>query len=65
MLRFRALEKGYDLLLTVDCAETDTDHNIGLATEYISKLKLRDAGRAAAIVVGPPVMTRYAAEALK
>jgi len=51
--------------MTVDCAETGTDHNIGLPTEYISKLKLRDAGRAAAIVTGPPVMMRYAAEALK
>lgn len=53
-----------NVILTVDCAEGDTSCQIGLVTEYIPKLQLEDISKAVAIVVGPPVMMRFAVKGL-
>ena len=49
-----------DVILTVDCGEADFACQVGLVTEHLPKLKLQDGATAAAIVVGPPAMMRFA-----
>ncbi len=53
-----------DVILTVDCAEGDTACQIGLVTQYIPQLKLKDPSQAAAIVVGPPMMMKFSIKGL-
>ncbi|MDO5136790.1 MAG: anaerobic sulfite reductase subunit AsrB, partial [Eubacteriales bacterium] len=52
-------KKTMDVILTVDCAEGDTACQVGLVTQYIPNLKLKDRENACAIVVGPPAMMRF------
>ncbi len=56
---FERWSKTAGVTLTVDDAKGEPGYNIGLVTEYIPKLKVRDAASAAAIVVGPPAMMRF------
>ena len=54
----------FNVILTVDCGEADFACQVGLVTEHIPRLKLNNAARAAAIVVGPPPMMKFTAMAL-
>ena len=53
-----------DVILTVDCAEGDTQCQIGLVTQYIPQLKLKDVKEAVAVVVGPPMMMKFSVQGL-
>lgn len=56
-----------NLTLTVDCMgeqEFNPACQVGLVTEYIEKLQLRDKSRTAAIVVGPPMMMKFTTQGL-
>jgi anaerobic sulfite reductase subunit B len=57
-------QKNLDVILTVDCAQDDTACQIGLVTQYIPELKLKNVDQAVAIVVGPPMMMKFAAQGL-
>lgn len=57
-------QKNLDVILTVDCAQDDTACQIGLVTQYIPELKLKNVAKAVAIVVGPPMMMKFAAQGL-
>lgn len=57
-------QKNLDVILTVDCAEDDTACQIGLVTQYIPELKLKNVDEAVAIVVGPPMMMKFATQGL-
>ena len=48
-----------NLILTVDGAEEGYQGRVGLVTRYIPEIKLADASRAKAVVVGPPAMMRF------
>ena len=53
--------------LTVDCMGEEAFNpacEVGLVTEFIDKLELDDRSKAAAIVVGPPVMMKFATKGL-
>ncbi len=49
--------------LTVDTSD-QPGYQVGLVTKYIPDLKFKDMKNAAAIVVGPPVMMKFAAAEL-
>ena len=53
-------KQNMEVVLTVDCADGDTACQIGLVTEHIPKLKIKDPSTAHAIVVGPPIMMKFA-----
>ena len=53
-----------DLILTVDSSE-DPSYQTGLVTKYIPELKIREIRDTAAIVVGPPVMMKFAVAELR
>ena len=55
-------KQNMDVILTVDCADEENAMacQIGLVTEYIPQLHLKDPKSAHAIVVGPPAMMRFA-----
>lgn len=61
---FSAWKKAMDVILTVDCADTDVSCQIGLVTEYIPRLKVKDKQNAAVIVVGPPMMMHFSTKGL-
>lgn len=61
---FEWWKKSIDVILTVDSAEGDTSYQVGLVTEYIPKLNLRDVNSAVAIAVGPPAMMRFTTRGL-
>ncbi len=52
-------KKNAEVILTVDCAEDDKICQIGLVTEFIPHLKLKDIENAVGIVVGPPAMMHF------
>ncbi|MBU3840839.1 MAG: anaerobic sulfite reductase subunit AsrB [Candidatus Ruminococcus intestinipullorum] len=61
---FANWKKAMDVILTVDCAEGDTQCQIGLVTQYIPQLKLKDVKEAVAVVVGPPMMMKFSVQGL-
>jgi anaerobic sulfite reductase subunit B len=61
---FAAWKRNMDIILTVDCAETDASCQIGLVTEYIPKIQVKNKQEAVAIVVGPPVMMDFTVKGL-
>jgi anaerobic sulfite reductase subunit B len=61
---FAKWKQNMKVILTVDCAEDDTACHVGLVTEYIPRLEVRDKANAAAIVVGPPAMMRFSINGL-
>jgi anaerobic sulfite reductase subunit B len=61
---FKKWEESMDIIVTVDNAEGRTDCKTGLVTQYIPELKVKAKEEATAIVVGPPVMMRFAVEGL-
>ena len=48
-----------DLILTVDGAQEGYTGNIGLVTQFIPDIELRDVENAKAVVVGPPPMMKF------
>ncbi len=61
---FARWKQKLDVILTVDCAENDTECQIGLVTQYVPQLKLEKVEDAAAIVVGPPLMMKFTTQEL-
>lgn len=61
---FARWKKNMEVILTVDCAEEDTQCHIGLVTEFVPKLTLNNIKEAVAIVVGPPMMMHFTTQAL-
>lgn len=53
-----------NVILTLDCGTETAEHRIGLVTQYIPELALKDEKKAVAIVVGPPAMMRFSVKAL-
>ena len=49
-----------NVILTVDGADSNYDGNIGLVTKYIPELKIKNIDNVAGIVVGPPMMMKFA-----
>jgi len=50
-----------DVLVTIDKPQEGWDGPVGLVTEHIRKLALSDPGDVQFVVVGPPVMMKFAA----
>lgn len=61
---FGRWKQNANVILTVDCAEDDTNCQVGLVTNYIPKLDIKDVEKATAIVVGPPAMMHFSIKAL-
>ena len=57
-------EKQMDLTVTVDAAE-EPGYRVGLVTKYIPDLTFEQKENVAAIVVGPPIMMKFAVAELK
>ncbi|MEF9917834.1 MAG: anaerobic sulfite reductase subunit AsrB [Eubacterium sp.] len=59
-------KKAINVVLTVDCDGDDFVCNVGMVTQYIPGLVLRDKENLAVVVVGPPIMMKFTvAEFLK
>lgn len=57
-------EDQMNLTITVDCAD-DESCKVGLVTKYIPDLTFKNKANAAAIVVGPPIMMKFAVAELQ
>lgn len=53
-------EKNIDLILTVDSAKEGYIGNTGLVTKYIPNIDIKDMDSVQIIVVGPPMMMKFA-----
>lgn len=61
---FKQWEKALSLILTVDGADEGYAGKVGLVTQYIPDLTIKDVSKAEAIVVGPPAMMRFSVAGL-
>jgi len=61
---FARWKKSMEVILTVDCSDGDFSCQIGLVTEYIPKLPVKDTSEAVAVVVGPPAMMHFTTKGL-
>ena len=61
---FERWENQMNLILTVDKGEPTAKRRVGLVTEFIPTLDIKDIDTAKAIVVGPPAMMRFSVMAL-
>ena len=61
---FARWKQAIEVILTVDCADNDTECHIGLVTQYVPQLKLSKIAEAVAIVVGPPLMMKFTTQEL-
>ena len=52
-------DEALDLILTVDGAPEGYTGNIGLVTEFIDSIPIRDVTKTKAVVVGPPPMMKF------
>ncbi|KJG55281.1 sulfite reductase [Photobacterium kishitanii] len=52
------------LITTLDQGEANDEFEVGVVTEHIDKLDLSDLANTQAIVVGPPIMIKFAVQAL-
>ncbi len=57
---FEVWRKKMNTILTVDCGEECKIIRVGLVTNFITELKINDFSTAKAIVVGPPMMMKFA-----
>lgn len=57
-------ESQMNLIVTVDAAD-EPGYNVGLVTKYIPDLDIKDTENVAAIVVGPPIMMKFAVAELQ
>ncbi|MEG1003424.1 MAG: anaerobic sulfite reductase subunit AsrB [Clostridium sp.] len=53
-------DKECNLIVTVDSAEDDYKGNVGLVTKYIPDVNIDDMNNVQVIVVGPPMMMKFA-----
>lgn len=53
-----------NVILTLDSGEETATEKIGLVTKYIPDLVVKDVTTAKAVVVGPPMMMKFAVQAL-
>jgi len=53
-------EKNINVLVTVDTAPDGYEGKLGLVTKYIPELPIADLENAQAVIVGPPVMMKFA-----
>ena len=53
-------EKNLNFILTVDDNLGDDHYQVGLVTKYIPDIQIQDKKKVEAIVVGPPVMMKFA-----
>ena len=62
----RWIDDGMNFICTVDKApeEGDYDGHVGLVTQYIPELPLKDFDNAIAVVVGPPMMIKFSIQEL-
>lgn len=61
---FKIWEKTANIILTIDKEEEGYNGKTGLVTEYIPTLNFEDINNAVAIVVGPPIMMKFATKSL-
>ncbi|WP_027702262.1 anaerobic sulfite reductase subunit AsrB [Metaclostridioides mangenotii] len=54
-----------DVLVTVDGASEDYVGNVGLVTKYIPELEIKDIDNVSAVIVGPPIMMKFAIAEIK
>lgn len=54
-----------DVLVTVDGAREDYTGNVGLVTKYIPELEIKDIDNVSAVIVGPPIMMKFAIAEVK
>lgn len=54
-----------NILVTVDGANEDYKGNIGLVTKYIPELEINNIENVSAIIVGPPIMMKFAIAEVK
>lgn len=52
-------EKHINFILTVDNGEEGYKGNVGLVTQYVPNLLIKDTNNAQIIVVGPPIMMKF------
>ena len=53
-----------NFIYTVDAAPEGYEGNVGLVTQYIPQLPLKDFDNAIAVVVGPPMMIKFSIQEL-
>lgn len=58
-------KENINLIITVDNAEEGYSGNVGLVTEYIADLPLKDMDNTQVIIVGPPVMIKFVVQEFK
>lgn len=56
-------EEKAQIILTVDKGDESYTGNVGLVTQYIPDLQIEDMDKVQIVVVGPPIMMKYAVEA--
>lgn len=56
----KAWKNECNLIVTVDSAEEGYEGNVGLVTKYIPDVKIEDMDNVQVIVVGPPMMMKFA-----
>lgn len=59
---FQRWKETIDVILTVDQAPEGSEYQTGLVTKYIPEITFHNMKQAVAIVVGPPIMMKYAAK---
>lgn len=57
-------DQNLNVILTVDGDENNTGYKVGLVTQYIPDLPVKNKEEAVAIVVGPPAMMRFTVNGL-
>lgn len=62
---FKYWEKNMNVILTIDKEEDGYKGNTGLVTKYIPELKIKDINDVVFIVVGPPIMMKFAVIEIK
>lgn len=58
-------KENINLIITVDNATETYSGNVGLVTEYIADLALKDIDNTQVIIVGPPVMIKFVVQEFK
>ncbi|RKD32953.1 anaerobic sulfite reductase subunit AsrB [Thermohalobacter berrensis] len=55
--------KRFNTILTVDKGTDDWNGNVGLITEYVPKVEIEDMDNVEVVIVGPPLMMKFTAQA--
>ncbi len=57
---FKSWENNLNVILTIDKEEEEYKGNVGLVTKYIPELKITNMNDVECIIVGPPMMMKFA-----